>query len=174
MLPGEVIVFPRLLGDDAGTERFRPVAGENFPSNRPGPGSEIHSFRDYVPGDSLRQVYWKKSAAIGRWIVKQTEVDAARAVHVVVDPYKPRGATDEDFEEMVSSAATFVHSALQRELEVVFTLPRIDMRAQGGENALAIFRALALLEPIHEPVAQTIDRATILFAVRENHVRATA
>ncbi len=173
-LGGEVIVFPRLLGDDSGNERFRPVVGENFPSNRPGAGSEIHSFRDYAPGDSLRQVYWKKSAAIGRWIVKQTEVDAARAVHVVVDPYKPRGASDDDFEEMVSAAATFVHNALQRELEVVFTLPRIDLRAQGGENALAIFRALALLEPIHEPVAQTIDRATVLFAVRETHVRATA
>lgn len=173
-LGGEVIVFPRLLGDDDAAERFRPVVGENFPSNRPGAGSEIHSFRDYAPGDSLRQVYWKKSASAGRWIVKQTEIDAARAVHVVVDPYKPRRATDDDFEEMVSAAATFIHNALRRELEVVFTLPRIDLRAQGGENALAIFRALALLEPIHEPVAQTIDRSTILFAVRESHVRATA
>ena len=32
------------------------------------------SFRDYAPGDSLRQVYWKKSASAGRWIVKQTEI----------------------------------------------------------------------------------------------------
>ena len=171
-LQGEVIVFPRLLGEDNVTDRFRPVVGENFASNRPGPGSEIHSFRDYAPGDSLRQVYWKKSAAAGRWIVKQTEIDAAKAVHVVVDPFKPRRATDDDFEEMVSAAATFIHNALRRELEVVFTLPRIDLRAQGGENALAIFRALALLEPIHEPVVQTIDHATILFAVRESHATA--
>jgi uncharacterized protein (DUF58 family) len=173
-LGGEVIVFPRLLGDEGAGERFRPVVGENYASNRPGAGSEIHSFRDYAPGDSLRQVYWKKSAAIGRWIVKQTEIDAARAVHVVVDPFKPARATEDDFEEMVSAAATFIHNALRRELEVVFALPRIDLRAQGGENALAIFRALALLEPIHEPLVQTIDRGTILFAVRENHVRATA
>ena len=165
-LGGEVIVFPRLLGEEASEERFRPVVGENFASNRPGAGSEIHSFRDYAPGDSLRQVYWKKSASAGRWIVKQTEIDAARAVHVVVDPFKSPRATDDDFEEMVSAAATFIHHALRRELEVVFTLPRIDVRAQGGENALAIFRALALLEPIHEPVAQTIDRGTILFAVK--------
>jgi len=174
-LGGEVIVFPRLLGEEAARDRFRPVVGENFSSNRPGAGSEIHSFRDYTPGDSLRQVYWKKSAAIGRWIVKQTELDAARAVHVVVDPFKPPRATDDDFEAMVSEAATFVHHALRRELEVMFTLPRIDLRGHGGENARAIFRVLALLEPIHEPVAQTIDRGTILFAVREpSDVRATA
>src|SRR5258706_9587948 len=106
-LSGEVIVFPRLLGEDAARERFRLVDGENYSSNRPGPGQEIHSFRDYARRDSLRQVYWKKSAAMGRWIVKQTEVEAARAVHVVVDPFKPHRGTDDDFEDMFTAAATF-------------------------------------------------------------------
>ena len=32
-------------------------------------GTEIHSFREFVRGDSLRQVYWKKSASLGRWIM---------------------------------------------------------------------------------------------------------
>jgi uncharacterized protein (DUF58 family) len=185
-LAGEVLVFPRLLGDDALRERFRPVDGENYQSNRPGPGSEIHSFRDYVRGDSLRQVYWKKSASIGRWIVKQTEIEAARAVHVLVDPFKPRTATDDDFELMVSAAATFIHQALQRELEVALTLPRLELQAQGGKGgtgALAMFRALALIEPLHEPLSLTIDRGTVLFAVHEkshekgteeSHARATA
>lgn len=173
-LGGEVIVFPKLLGDDAARNLFRPVEGDDFSSNRPGPGAEVHSFRDYVRGDSLRQVYWKKSASLGRWIVKQTESEAARAVHVVVDPYKPRRASDDDFEEMVSAAATFIYHALRRELEVVLTLPRIELHAHHTENSLAIFRALALLEAIHEPVARAIDRNSVLFAVREEHDRKTA
>src|SRR3954447_2345741 len=49
-LSGEVIVFPRLLSDDAARERFRLVDGENYSSNRPGPGQEIHSFREYARG----------------------------------------------------------------------------------------------------------------------------
>lgn len=173
-LSGEVIVFPRLLGDGEERQRFRPVEGENFPSNRPGPGSEVHSFREYVRGDSLRQVYWKKSASLGRWIVKQTEVEAARAVHIVVDPFKPRRASEDDFEEMVSAAATFIHQALGRGLEVSLTLPRIELHAQPGEQTLALFRALALLEAIHEPYAQAVDRNAILFTVREGDDRKTA
>ena len=39
-------------------------------------GREIHSFREYVRGDSLRHVHWKKSASLGRWIMKQTDAEA--------------------------------------------------------------------------------------------------
>jgi uncharacterized protein (DUF58 family) len=171
---GEVVVFPRLLESGTSDDRFRPVEGEQHPSNRPGMGSEVHSFRDYVRGDSVRQVYWKKSASLGRWIVKQTEIDAARVIHVVVDPYKSRGASDDDFEQMISEAATFIYDALQRNLEVMLSLPRANLRARAPESASAIFRALALLEPSHEPVAQTIDRHSVVFAVRRGDERASA
>src|SRR5207237_9742572 len=121
-IQGEVIVCPRLFGDREDGQRFRPVEGENFSSNRPGPGGEVHLFREYVRGDSLRQVYWKKSASIGRWIVKQTELEAGRAVQVVVDPYRPRGVSEEQFEGMISAAATFIYDALRRALDVVLSL----------------------------------------------------
>jgi uncharacterized protein (DUF58 family) len=160
---GEVVVFPRLLGDEAARARFRPVEGDQNTANRPGPGSEIHSFREYVRGDSLRHVYWKKSASLGRWIMKQTDAEAARAVHVVVDPYKPRYASEEAFEEMVSEAATFVFHAVRRGLDVRLTLPR--MTAQSSDSPDTLFRALALLEPIYEPVHFTLDRDTVVFGV---------
>ncbi|MDQ6801728.1 MAG: DUF58 domain-containing protein, partial [Acidobacteriota bacterium] len=124
--------------------------------------------------DSVRQVYWKKSASMGRWIVKQTEVEAARVVHVVVDPYKPRGVADEDFEHMISEAATFIYDSLQRNLDVMLSLPRASLRARASDSAAAIFRALALLEPSHEPVAQTVDRHSVVFAVRRGDERASA
>ncbi len=171
---GEVIVFPQLLDEDPAREQFRPVEGELHSSNRPGIGTEIHSFRDYVRGDSVRQVYWKKSASLGRWIMKQTEVEAARVVHVVVDPYKPRNVSDEEFEQMIREAATFIYDALRRELDVMLSLPRMTLRARAGERATPIFRALALLEPSHEPVAQTIDRHSLVFAVRRTDERASA
>jgi uncharacterized protein (DUF58 family) len=173
-ISGEVIVFPRLLDEESGRERFRPVEGEQHPSGRPGPGTDVYSFRDYVRGDSLRHIAWKKSASLGRWIMKQTEVEAARAVQVVIDPYKPRGVSDDDFERMISEAATFIYDALHRGLDVMLSMPRVTLRARTGEPAGAMFRALALLEPSHEAVAQTIDRNAVVFAVRSGDERASA
>jgi len=164
-IEGEVIVFPRLIEDDGTRERFRPVIGEQSSANRPGPGGDIHSFREYVRGDSLRQVYWKKSASLGRWIIKQPDLEAARAVHVVVDPYRPRHVSEDEFEEMISAAATFLYDAVGRGLDVMLSLPRQSIRSREGENATPMFRALALLEAVDEPVAQSVDRSTIVFSV---------
>jgi uncharacterized protein (DUF58 family) len=171
---GEVVVFPRLLEDAGSRERFRPVIGEQSNANRPGPGAEIHSFREYVRGDSLRQVYWKKSASLGRWIIKQTDLEAAHAVHVVVDPYKPRTVSEEEFEEMISAAATFLYHAVGRGLDVVLSVPRATIRARDGGNASPMFRALALLDAMHEPVEQSVDRSTIVFSVRGRDELASA
>src|SRR3954447_17599592 len=60
-LTGDVVVFPRLLGDDMPRDRFRPAQGDLESANRIGGSSDIHSFRDYARGDSLRRIHWKKS-----------------------------------------------------------------------------------------------------------------
>jgi len=164
-LQGEVVVFPRLLDETQARERFRAIEGEQVSSQRPGPGSDVHSFRDFVRGDSLRQVHWKKSASLGRWIIKQTELEAGRAVHVVVDPFRPRNVSDDDFERMISQAATFVYVMLEKGMEVIFSIPHITEHTKAGEDADAIYRALALLQPSPEPVAQTIDRHAVIFSV---------
>ncbi|HSP14441.1 MAG TPA: DUF58 domain-containing protein [Thermoanaerobaculia bacterium] len=165
-IDSEVIVYPRLLPESAARERFRPATGEESSANRPGAGTEIHSFREYVRGDSLRHVYWKKSASIGRWIMKQTDLDAARSVHVVVDPYRPRGVSDDEFEEMVSAATTFIYHALRRGLDVILTLPRVTLRAKEYEGSVGMFRALAVIEGSPERVQQSIDRNSVVFTAR--------
>ena len=164
-ISSEVVVFPKILGEEEARTRFRPITGEQSSSNRAGIGTEIHSFREFVRGDSLRHVYWKKSASIGRWIMKQTELDAGRSLHVVVDPFKPRGVSDEQFEEMISAAATLIFHAARRDLDVTLSLPRVTLHARDSRRALALFHALALLDPLHEPVHQPIERDTIFFTL---------
>jgi uncharacterized protein (DUF58 family) len=160
----EVIVFPRILAD-AAVERFRAIIGEDSVSGRPGAGTEIHSFREFVRGDSLRQVHWKKSASLGRWIIKQPEADASRSLHIVVDPYKPRRVFDDVFENMISEAATLVYQAVREGFDVTLSLPRVTLRAREDESATPLFRALALVEAEHEPVYQLMDRNSVLFSV---------
>ena len=173
-LHGEVVVFPRISGVEASREKFRPLIGDQSTANRPGAGTEVHSFREYVRGDSLRHVAWKKSASLGRWIMKQTDLESARVVHVVVDTFKPRGVSDDEFEEMISDAATFVHDAIRRGMDVLLSLPRITLRAREASSAQQLFRALALVEPTFEPVQPTLDRNSILFAVRRGDDAKTA
>ena len=163
-LDGDVVVFPRLLDEDIARDRFRLVEGDVDTSNRIGGGTEIHSFRDYVRGDSLRRVHWKKSASLGRWIIKQTEVEVGRSIHIVVDPYRPPDVSEETFEEMISEAATFLDDARRRGLEVAFSIPHVTLRSDRDGDA-AMFRALALLESTREPVAQTVDRDSVIFTV---------
>ena len=160
----EIVVYPHILGEEDVRDRFRATPGEQSLAGRPGPGSEIHSFREYSRGDSLRHVHWKKSASLGRWIMKQTDSEAARSVHVVVDPYKPKEVTEEAFEEMIEAAATFVYHSVQRGLDVTLSLPRVTLRTREHEPASPLFRALALLEPSYEPVHQLMERNTVLFS----------
>jgi uncharacterized protein (DUF58 family) len=164
-ISSDVVVYPRILGNDAAHDRFHPLAGEQSVANRPGTGSEIHSFREYVPGDSLRHLHWKKSASLGRWIMKQTDAEAAKAVHVVVDPYKPATVSDESFEQMIAEASTFVWNAVQQNFDVMLSMPRTTLRTREHEPAGPLFRALALVEPVYEPVHQVLDRNAVLFSV---------
>jgi uncharacterized protein (DUF58 family) len=164
-ISGEVIVFPKLLDAQARREWHHAADDGQITDHRIGPGSEVHSFREYVRGDSLRHVAWKKSASLGRWIIKQTEEDAARSVHVVVDPFRPREVSDEAFEQLISEATTFVHDAAVRQgLDVLLTLPRIVVHSKEGDAA-PLFRALALVEPVYEPLDIPYDRGAVVFSL---------
>ena len=164
-LRGEMIVFPRLLDDHGRRERFRPTTGEQTFVNRAGLGTEIHSFREFASGDSLRHVYWRKSASVGRWIIKQTNLEANRAVHVVVNPYQPPGTSEEEFEQLVSEATTFVHGALERGLEVILEVPGQMLRSKEAQGAPSMFRALALIEPSSKPIETVAGPHTMLFSL---------
>ncbi|HEX7832289.1 MAG TPA: DUF58 domain-containing protein [Thermoanaerobaculia bacterium] len=161
----EVVVLPRILEDGERSEIFAPASGDHSSSNRSGPGTEIHAFREFARGDSLRHVHWKKSASLGRWIMKQTAVETSRSVHVVVDPYQSVRTSDDDFEEMITAAATFVYHAVRNGLDVTLSLPRISVRAREGETSGPLMRALALLEPSAEPVVQLLERDSIVFSM---------
>ena len=67
--------------------------------------------------------------------MKQHEADAARSLHIVVDPYKPRGVTDDAFEEMIAAAATLLYHAVRDGLDVTLALPRVTLRAREAESA---------------------------------------
>jgi uncharacterized protein (DUF58 family) len=163
----EIVVFPRLLGRE---HRRRDVmsSGDDIARSRPGDGEEIHALRDYVTGDSVRHIHWKKSAALGRWIFKQHASDTAGAIHVILDTYVPRGLPGEAFEDLVSEAATAIRDALEGESEVILHLPGANVTPGHGNDARPLFEALALIEPTDDPgAAPDYVAGGIVFSLRD-------
>jgi uncharacterized protein (DUF58 family) len=170
-LNGEAIVFPRLLSEAERREAHAPEAGDVRGANRPGPGTEIFAFREYVRGDSLRYVHWRKSASVGRWIMKQLEHEWVPSVVVVVDPVLPAAATPEQFEHLVSAAATFLHAAIQEGRSVTLHLPLSTISGDGRVGRRSLFQALALLEPLDPSGAAMLihEPGDVVFSLRKTH-----
>jgi uncharacterized protein (DUF58 family) len=59
----------------------------------PGVGVEFYDTRDYVPGDELRSIDWKKYAYTGKLVVKEYEKETYQVVLFLVDatPYMTSG-----------------------------------------------------------------------------------
>ncbi len=171
---GEAIVYPALLEPPLELLTADVLAGEMERTERLGPGSEIHAFREYIRGDSLKQVHWKKSASVGRWIMKQTETESTQTIEVAVDTVMPPGATEEEFERMISEAATYLDLAIARRLEVVLHTPAGTIRGGGDAARRPIFEALALLEPAGEGWGRWSDPQTVVFSLRRSSESLTA
>lgn len=109
-----------------------------------GPGLSVVSLREYVPGDSLKLVHWKRSARTGVLQTKETEQETERAVTVVLD-----GNLGEQFEHGLSVA-----TALLLELDaqgVPFALATHARASRVGTGKSHLREALAHLALVEAP-----------------------
>ena len=165
-LEGDVIVLPRLLdGEDDGSMPPENRGLTDF-NARADTGSDLYGFREYSPGDSLRQVNWKKSARIGRWILRQPQAERDVRLHVAVDPWLPSSRDRDLLETEISRAATLIHSTPG---SVTLHLPgrSIQSRRMGK---ISLLEALALLETSPERRQLLVPHGTRVFGV-EREVR---
>lgn len=168
-LQGEVLVFPKLLEDWKERLGADSRSADAFPQRRIGSGTDIHGFREYVRGDSLRYIHWKKSAAIGRWVMKQLEEESARSLVIAIDPVLPPGEPEERFEQMISEATTLIHEALGNGAEVTLILPGDRISGRGVRIRRSLFGALARIEFEREGDLPLTPRGAILYSLRTEH-----
>jgi uncharacterized protein (DUF58 family) len=168
-LHGETIVYPELIA--AGDARLAEAsAGEVRPIEKPGHGTELYGFRDYIRGDSLRQLHWRKSASLGRWVIKQQEAETGRLLTVVVDSFLPDPSMAPAFEEMLRVATTIIYDALEQELAVVLITPGEVLPSEVSGGRRNIFEHLALLAPTpsRSEVFPAIPPGAALFTLRRS------
>ncbi len=143
---GELLVYPALLpcpfsegaareqGDQAGSSRGR--------------GTETRELREYRSGDELRAIHWRRTAAVGKPVVREFEREAAAVLSILLDngPEQTRSELRVGFERNVARAAYVVERALARgySVEVCARGSRSPLLA-GGSPPDALWRYLALL-----------------------------
>ena len=129
----EVLVYPpvyRLGGSDAVLEAFAPDDDGEQTFDR---------LREYVPGDSLRDVHWKSSAKRDDLLVKEFDERADDPILLVAARAKPGQA-----DAMATAAATVVVAALGRGFGVELAAPGETVtRGFGATQRTRVLAALA-------------------------------
>jgi uncharacterized protein (DUF58 family) len=116
-----------------------------------GGGSDIRTLRDFSPGDDPRDLHWKQSARMRRWIVREREAERDRVLFLAVDNALP--ASDPDallrFEKAIARCAGAALLMLSRGAEIGFHARGVKVAARSGKaQRVRILEALARLEPV--------------------------
>ncbi len=148
----EIVVFPlpeRTRVEEVPPDDFR--GGRPHPRRRGG-GSDIRTLRDFVPGDDPRDLHWKQSARMRRWIVREREAERDCVVVLAIEnaiETRTDPATLAAFERTISRCAGEALLLLSRGAEVGFQARGVKVRASTGPaQRVRILDALARLEAI--------------------------
>jgi uncharacterized protein (DUF58 family) len=148
----EILAYPQLLPLEECLPGLLP--GDEGSQSRPhkGRGEDIFAIRDYLPGDTARDIHWRSTAKRAQPMVKEYERQGMKKVHIVLYTDVPKKATSSDlnlFETNVSKAASLVYHLLKRQ-DFLVGLSAVEefFTPQRGEKHLhQILRFLALVEP---------------------------
>jgi uncharacterized protein (DUF58 family) len=173
----ELVVFPA-LARNARPELADGREGPELSTSQRGPGSEIAGVREYTGGDEARSIHWRRTASLGRLVVRERQREAARRLTLVIDEARPAGvdpnAWDRGFERALSEAARTAERALSEGASV-------EAVARSGRSASVlpgrapdpIWRFLALLRPLPVEGAPPLPARTT-GAVQRFEVRGAA
>src|SRR5687767_15449697 len=119
----EIVVFPVPQ-----TNAIPDVPPEDSRGSRPhahrrGGGADIRTLRDFSPGDDPRDMHWKQSARMRRWIVREREAERDRSVVLSVENALPDPADPTALDDLEGRISRCAGQALQ-------------MLSRGGEVGL--------------------------------------
>jgi len=164
-LEDELIVYPELAAQVPDPPK-ESSSGQEVPTHRPGVGSEIAGLRGYREGDEARSIHWRRTAALGRVVVRERERDVARRLTLSIDEKRPPSADAawaSELERLISEAARTASMALSEGTAV-------EARSRTGNSPLVlpgrppdpVWRFLALIEAggpeAPEPEASTDEK----------------
>jgi uncharacterized protein (DUF58 family) len=117
-VPTEILIYPAFHP----LKRIRLLENRGFADRRVmrvGAGNEVIGTREYRSGDSLRQIHWRSTARLGKFVVKEFSDDDQLTMTVVLDLSK-QGSVGQGkfstFETAVRLAASLGHYATHKKI----------------------------------------------------------
>ncbi len=149
--PAELLVFPRI--DRSVRVPALASTGAGVPDRAVrGPGIEPASLRDYRVGDEARSLHGRRSAALGRLVVREREREASRAIVLALDDAlgaSPDAAALERFERAISRVAGLAVAAHEEGASVVVVGRRERSPLVAGSSSIdPVLAWLARLAPL--------------------------
>lgn len=99
------LLNPAVLNTVSGLELIARVMVEGFmsgsnKSQSVGSGQEFSQYRNYQPGDDLRQLDWKMFARSGRYYIKEAEIETNITVKFMLDASRSMAYTEEGMSKL--------------------------------------------------------------------------
>jgi len=143
----ELLVFPALLAARLPEAGSREEGHESGSSK--GRGTETRELRDYRVGDEVRSIHWRRSAAMGKPVVREFEKEASALYCFVIDNALHDGAglvEVQEIEAQISRVAYLAERALARGAGVEVCARGVRSTRIKGSNAPdPVWQFLALL-----------------------------
>jgi len=119
-------------------------------------GSDLHSVREYVVGDSLRKVHWRTTARRGSLHVKELEDSPRDDLAVVLDAWRgmPRDALD----VAVRAAGSIAHALSRRGRRSALVVGALTVQTQRILAEGDWRRALELLAAVEPTGVEPVER----------------
>lgn len=133
-------------------------------SPRQGRGSDVHSIRDYAPGDESTRIHWKSTAKFAKVMTKEFEEEQKKKIAVILDvSYASQTMPPtfyQDVEQAISLAASYIMHFLKSDLQLQLITPTQRSSFDRGQRHLFhLLRMLALLQPTNGYSQQSLTRS---------------
>jgi uncharacterized protein (DUF58 family) len=149
-----LVVYPRLVSLTRLFSEGHAQAqdGRRLLLRRP-TGYELHGVREYVEGESLRNVHWRSTARRGRLMVKELEDAPSDEVAVLLDGDE-LGTAGESFDVAVRAAGSILQAHVRRGRRCSLVVNSATREVQSVASEGEWHRALEVLAGA-EPTART-------------------
>lgn len=172
-LSREVLIYPELTSYEEIVELLPVLSGKREAYQR-GMGSDLYRIREYLPEDSARHVDWKATAKSGDLKVREFAREDERRLRLVFDNPAPGQASAQNYERMVSLAASVGWRLSQQGVLLSFVSQEYD--ATGDVFGFLDF--LAAVQPkngtsVLESLAGSTDYSLVLTAQKRGTIPAS-